>query len=150
MESLRPAVDRQPGEHHDRNRIRHIATYAACCELMRDGEVPPLERSGELVRLGVELEAEPRQEPVRVLRLVKLDSDPPVVEHGLAAVEVIQSVRGRQGLRRPDLQVQAFTDFLPQGAFTAMRRSRPGFWAGGASSSFVNCRNLSASRLKNT
>src|SRR6267378_3493630 len=37
MESLRSAVDRQPGEHHDRNRIRHIATYAACCELMRDG-----------------------------------------------------------------------------------------------------------------
>jgi hypothetical protein len=37
MKSLRPAVDRQPAEHHDGNRIRHIATNAAGCELMRNG-----------------------------------------------------------------------------------------------------------------
>ena len=37
MLSLRPAVDREPGEHHDRNRIRHVASNAACCQLVRNG-----------------------------------------------------------------------------------------------------------------
>ena len=69
---------------------------------------------------------------------------------GLAALEVIQPVRSRQGLRWTELQAQAFADFLPQGALTAMRRSSPGLRVGGASSSLVNCRNFSASNLKNT
>lgn len=37
MLSLHPAIDREPGEHHDRNRIRHVASYAACCQPARNG-----------------------------------------------------------------------------------------------------------------
>ena len=37
MQSLHAAVDREAGEHHDRNRIRHVASYAACCQLVRYG-----------------------------------------------------------------------------------------------------------------
>ena len=37
MQSLHPAVDREPGEHHDRNRIWHVAPYAACRQLVRYG-----------------------------------------------------------------------------------------------------------------
>ena len=37
MLSLRPAVDREPGKHHDRNRIRHVAANAAGCQLVRYG-----------------------------------------------------------------------------------------------------------------
>ena len=37
MLSLCSAVDREPGEHHDRNRIRYIAANAACCQLVRNG-----------------------------------------------------------------------------------------------------------------
>src|SRR5438067_2434529 len=36
--------------------------------VVRDDELPTLERPNQLVRLGVELEAEPGEEPVRVLR----------------------------------------------------------------------------------
>ncbi len=37
VQSLRPAIDREPGENHDRNRIRHVATHATRCELVRNG-----------------------------------------------------------------------------------------------------------------
>jgi len=37
MLSLRAAVDREPAEHHDRNKIWHVASYAACCQLVRNG-----------------------------------------------------------------------------------------------------------------
>ena len=37
VQSLRPAIDREPGEHHDRNRIRHVAANAACRQLVRNG-----------------------------------------------------------------------------------------------------------------
>ena len=37
VQSLRPAIDREPGENHDRNRIRHVASHAARCELVRNG-----------------------------------------------------------------------------------------------------------------
>ena len=37
VQSLRPAIDRKPGENHDRNRIRHVASHAARCELVRNG-----------------------------------------------------------------------------------------------------------------
>ncbi len=37
MQSLRPSIDREPGKHHDRNRIWHVAANATCCQLVRDG-----------------------------------------------------------------------------------------------------------------
>ncbi len=37
MQSLRSSVYREPGKHHDRNRIRHVAANAACCQLVRYG-----------------------------------------------------------------------------------------------------------------
>ena len=37
MLPLRPAIDREPGENHDRNRIRHVASHAARCQLVRNG-----------------------------------------------------------------------------------------------------------------
>ena len=37
VQSMRPANDREPGESHDGNRIRHVASYAARCELVRNG-----------------------------------------------------------------------------------------------------------------
>jgi len=37
MLALCPAVDREAGENHDRNRIRHVASHAARCELVRNG-----------------------------------------------------------------------------------------------------------------
>lgn len=37
VQPLRPAIDRQPGENHDRNRIRHVTANAACRQLMRNG-----------------------------------------------------------------------------------------------------------------
>ena len=36
MLSLRPAIDCQPREYHDRNRIRHVASHAARCEFVRN------------------------------------------------------------------------------------------------------------------
>ena len=36
MLSLRPAIDREPRENHDRNRIRHVASRAARCEWVRN------------------------------------------------------------------------------------------------------------------
>src|SRR5207248_3112902 len=45
----------------------------------RDDELPTLERPGQLVRLRVDLEAEPGEEPVGALGLVELDPDSPVV-----------------------------------------------------------------------
>lgn len=37
VQSLRPAIDREPGENHDRNWIRHVASRGTCCELVRNG-----------------------------------------------------------------------------------------------------------------
>ena len=37
MQSLRPAVDRKPRKHHDRNRIGHVAPHTACGQLVRNG-----------------------------------------------------------------------------------------------------------------
>ena len=37
VQSLRPAIDREPGENHDRNRIGHVASHAACCQFVRNG-----------------------------------------------------------------------------------------------------------------
>ena len=36
VQSLRPAIDREPGENHDRNRIGHVASHATGCELVRN------------------------------------------------------------------------------------------------------------------
>ena len=55
---------------------------------------------------------------------------------------------GTWRFRRTELQHHSCVAFVCHGALTAIRRSRPGFCAGGASSSRVNSSNFSASRLK--
>jgi len=146
MLSLHPAVDREPGEYHDRNRIGHVASYAACCQLVRNGAgCHSVVAADATVLIGDD------KGTARPASLVgQCPALEPVIEHGLAALEVIQSMRSRQGLRWTELQAQAFANFLPQRALTAMRRSSPGLRAGGASSSLLNCRNFPASNLKNT
>ena len=37
VQSLRPAIDCEPGENHDRNWIRHVASRGTCCESVRNG-----------------------------------------------------------------------------------------------------------------
>ncbi len=37
VQPLRFAIDREPGENHDRNRIRYVASHAARCELVGNG-----------------------------------------------------------------------------------------------------------------
>jgi len=146
VQSLRLAVDREPGEHHDRNRIRHVAAHATRCELVRDGAGRHGVVTADMAALIGDNEGAARTAGL----IGQCPAPKPVIEHGLATLEIIQSMCSRQGLRRTELQTQAFADFLPQGALTATRRSSPGLRVGGASSSLVNCRNFSASNLKNT
>jgi hypothetical protein len=146
VQSLRPAIDREPGKNHDRDRIGHVASHAARCELVRNGAGRHGVVTADMAALVGDHEG-----AARTASLVgQCPALEPVIEHGLAALEIIQSMCSRQGLRRTELQAQAFADFLPQGALTAMRRSSPGLRVDGASSSLVNCRNFSASNLKNT
>ena len=146
VQSLRPEIDREPGENHDRNRIRHVASHAARCELVQNGA-----GRHRVVTTDVAVLVGDDEGAARTAGLVgQCPALEPVIEHGLAAREIIRSMCSRQGLRRTELQAQAFADFLLQGALTVMRRSRPGLRAGGASSSLVNWRNFSASSLKNT
>jgi hypothetical protein len=146
VKSLRPAIHREPGENHDWNRIRHIASHAARCKLVRNSACGHGVVTADMPALVGDNEG-----AARTAGLVgQCPALEPVIENGLAALEIIESMRSRQGLRRTELQTQTFVDFLPQGALTAMRRSSPGLRAGGASSSLVNCRNFSASNLKNT
>lgn len=60
----------------------------------------------------------------------------PLVKYGLAALEFIQPMGADKWHRRIKLQVQTLA--VAQGALTAMSRSSPGLWVGGASSSSVN------------
>ncbi len=146
VQSLRPAIDREPGENHDRNRIRHVASHAARCEMVRDGAG----RNGVVTVDAAALVGDDEGAACTASLVGQCPALEPVIEHGLAALKVVQSMCSHQGLRQAELQAQPFADFLPQGALTAMRRSSPGLRMGGASSSLVNCRNFSASNLKNT
>lgn len=146
MASLSPAIDREPSENHDGYRVRHVATHATRCELVRNGA----RGQGAITTDQAVLIADYKGAARRARLVGQCPALEPVVERGLAAVEFIETMRSRQRLRRAELQAQAFAGFLPQGAFTAMRRSSPGLRVGGASSSLVNCRNFAASSLKNT
>jgi len=88
VQSLRFAIDREPGRHHDRDRIGHIAAHANCCQLVRNsagchgvvatdvtvliGDDKAVARSAQLFGQCSTLE--------------------PFVENGLAALEIIQSM----------------------------------------------------------
>ena len=144
--SLRPTIDRESGEDHDRNGIRHVASHAACCKLVRNRAgghgVIAADKS---VLIGYDKSA------AGAARLVsQCPALEPVIEHSLATVEVVQPMRSSEGLRRSEVQSQPFADFLLQGVLTVMRRSSPGLCVGGASSRLVNWRNFPASNLKNT
>lgn len=146
MPSLRLAIDREPSEDHNGYRIRHVTAHAPRCKLVRNG-------AGGQGVIATDQAAliSNNKSAARPARLVgQCPALQPVVERGLAAVAIIKSMQSRQRLRRPELHVHGFADFLPQGAFTAMRRSSLGLPVGGASSNLVNCRNFSASSLKNT
>ena len=88
MLSLHPAVDREPGEHHDRNRIRHVAANPACCQLVRNGTgCHGVVATDATVLIGDDKGA------ARSASLVgQCSALEPVIEHGLAALEVIQSM----------------------------------------------------------
>jgi len=88
MESLRSAVDRQPREDHDGNGIRHIPSYAARCQLMRNGAG----RHGVVATHATALIGHD-EGATRARSLVgQRPALEPVIEHGLAALELIQPV----------------------------------------------------------
>ena len=86
--SVRPAVDREPGKHHDRKRIRHVAASAARCQLVRNGAgCHGVVATDASVLIGDD------KGTTRAARLVgQCPALEPVIEHGLAALEVIQSM----------------------------------------------------------
>ncbi len=126
------AIDSQAGQHHDRHRIRHVPANRAGRFLMRD-------RAG---RQGVVTE--------HALLIVGNDKSPggsaslvgqcpprePIVQGGFTAAELLEPVRFGESLRRREGEAHR------QGALTPIKRSRPGFSLGGASSMAVNSRNL--------
>ena len=88
VQSLRPAIDREPGENHDRHRVRHVASHAARCELVRNGTG----RHG-VVTADVAVRIGDDEGAARAASLVgQCPALEPVIEHGLAALEVIQSM----------------------------------------------------------
>ncbi|SRR6266566_4528783 len=88
MESLRSALDRQPREDHDRNRIRHTASYAVCCQLMRNGAG----RHGGVATHATALIGHD-EGATRTRSLIgQRPALEPVIEHSLAALELIQPV----------------------------------------------------------
>jgi len=88
VQSLRPAIDREPGENHDRNRIRHVASHDARRELVRNGAG----RHG-VVAADVAVIVGDHKGAARTASLVgQCPALEPVIEHGLSALEVIQSM----------------------------------------------------------
>ena len=88
MLSLRPAIDSEPGENHDRNRIRHIASHAARCELVRNGTGGHrVVTADKTVLIG---DDEGAARPAGLVG--QRPALEPVIEHGLAALKVIQSM----------------------------------------------------------
>jgi len=88
VQTLRPAIDREPGENHDRHRIRHVASHAARCELVRNGAGRHGVVTADLAALVGDDEG-----AARAAGLVgQRPALEPVIEHGLAAREVIQSM----------------------------------------------------------
>ena len=88
MLSLRSAIDREPGEHHDWNGIRHIASHAARCELVRNGA-----GCHGIVAADASVLIGDYKGAARTVSLVgQCPALEPVIEHGLAALEVVQSM----------------------------------------------------------
>ena len=86
MLSLPPAVDREPGENHDRNRIQHVATHAARGELVRNGPGG----QGVVAEDKTVLIADD-EGARRAARLIgQCPALEPFVERGPAAVEVVE------------------------------------------------------------
>ena len=88
VQSLRFSIDREPGKHHDRDRIRHIAAHATCCQLVRNGSgCHGVVATDATVLIG---------DDKAVARSAQLFGQcstlEPFVENGLAALEIIQSM----------------------------------------------------------
>lgn len=86
VQSLRPAIDRKAGQNHDRNRIRHVPSNATRCESVRNGAG----RHG-VVTADVAVLVGDDEAAARTAGLVgQCPALKPLIEHGLAAREVIQ------------------------------------------------------------
>ena len=118
MLPLHAAINREPREYHDRNRVWHVATNTRGCELVRDGACR--------YRVGSTDMSVPNGHDEASARAAGLVGQGPALEPDIkfdfATFEVIQAMRSRQGLGWTEWQAQAFADFLPQGALTAIRR----------------------------
>ena len=88
VQSLRPAIDREPGENHDRNRIRHVASHAARCELVRNGAG----RHGVVTVDAAALVGDDEGAACTASLVGQCPALKPFIEHDLAALEVIQSM----------------------------------------------------------
>src|SRR5580658_5468557 len=122
--SLKGHIHRKPPYHHDGNGIGHIAPHPSRCILMFDsphGESIVTHNTAGLadnVRAGCSA------------LLVGMSSAlEPIIESWFSALELRHIVCRVKVLRRGD-----FFLYLSHGAFVLIRRSSPGFLAGGLSS----------------
>lgn len=144
LDALCAMVNREPCQHHHRNRIWHVSAHAT-----RRHRVRYRACRHRVVAENASARIRDDEAAAGPAQLVGKGSAPePFVEAGLPAGKFIQEMHRREGLRCAQLQAHAASP--DQGAFTAIRRSSPGLGPGGASSRAVNCLNLSASRLKKT
>lgn len=88
MLSLCPAIDREPGENHDRNRIRHVASHAARRELVRNGAG----RHGVVAADNTVLIGDDKGAARPACLVGQCPALEPVIEHGLAALKDFQSM----------------------------------------------------------
>lgn len=131
---LHAAINRKPGKNHHWNGIGHVAANAGSCQLVRDGT-----SRHRVVGTHTAVLISDDKGSARAADLVcHGPAFEPVIQFSLAALKIFQAVRHCQRHWWAEWQAQAFADFLPQGALTAISRSNPGFRTGGASSSLVN------------
>lgn len=119
---LHVAIDCEPGKYHHRHGVGHVPTNTGGRELMRDGT-----RRHRVVSTDTSVVIDDDKGPDRTAGLIgQGPAFEPGIEFGFATVKGIQAVRCCQRLGWPKWQAQAFADFLPHGALTAISRSRPG------------------------
>jgi len=146
MNSLRPTINCKSCKHHDRNGVRHVPSDFAGCQLVGYSAG----RHGVVTEYSAILVGDHERAAGTAGLVGASPTFEPVIERDLSAFKVIEVVHGRQWLRRTQVQTHRLLGFVVQGAFNAMSRSSPGFFAGGESSNSVNCRNFSVSRAKYT
>ena len=122
---LDAAINRKLGKDHRRNGIGHVAANAIGCRLVRDRA-----SRHRVVGTDTAILSSDDKGSARAAGLVcNGPAFEPVMQLSLAAIKIIQSVRGSQRHGWTEWQAQAFTAISP---------AKLGLRAGGASSSFVN------------